>query len=134
MVAFRFVAGVLGLIVLASEAGMARAEPGFPFDKELLLDTKPMKGSKRIPILTIGPRGETTIDLWCNSVAGQITVAASTLTITTGAKTDRQCDPARMKGDDDLLEALEQVTTWRRDGQVLTLSGGKTLRFRSATN
>jgi hypothetical protein len=27
-----------------------------------------------------------------------------------------------------------QVTTWRRDGQMLTLSGGKTLRFRSVTN
>jgi heat shock protein HslJ len=134
MVPFRLAAGVIGLAVLLAAAGMTGAEPGFPFDKELLLDTKPMKGSKRIPILTIGPGGEAAIDLWCNSVAGRITVAANTVTITTGTKTDRQCDQARMKGDDDLLQSLEQVTSWRRDGQVLILNGAKTLRFRSATN
>jgi heat shock protein HslJ len=134
MVPFRLAAGVLGLVALVAAGGMTDAEPGFPFDKELLLDTKPMKGSKRIPILTIGPRGEATIDLWCNSVAGQITVAANTVTITTGTKTERQCDQPRMKGDDDLLEALAQVTSWRRDGQVLILHGAKTLRFYSATN
>jgi heat shock protein HslJ len=99
-----------------------------------LLDAKPMKGSKRVPILTIGAKGEAAIDLWCNSVQAQLLVAGGTITIVPGEKTEKQCDPARMKGDDDLLEALTQVTNWRRNGQVLTLSGGKTLRFRSATN
>ena len=123
---------VLGL-AMAGTASFA-VERGFPFDRELLLDAKPMKGSKRVPVLSIGPKGEAAIDLWCNSVAAQLVVANSTITILAGEKTAKQCDAARMKSDDDLLAALLQVTNWRRDGHVLTLSGGKTLRFLSATN
>ena len=123
---------VLGL-ALVSTAGFA-GERSFPFDQELLLDTKPMNGSKRVPILDIGQRGETTIDLWCNSVQGQIVVVESTISIMTGAKTERQCDAARMRGDDDLLAALLQATGWRREGDTIVLFGAKTLRFRAATN
>jgi heat shock protein HslJ len=119
--------------IAAVPPGMA-AERGFPFDKELMLDVKPMKGSKRVPMLTIGSRGEAEIDLWCNSVKAQLVIAADTITILTGAKTDRQCEPARMKGDDDLLAALLEVTHWQRNDDVLILSGSKTLRFVAATN
>jgi heat shock protein HslJ len=125
---------VVCLAVLGTIPMSLAADSTFPFDKELLLDVKPMKGSKRVPILGIGPKGETAIDLWCNSVEAQIVVVDSTITILTGQKTERQCDPARMRGDDDLLAALQQVTSWRREGDVLMLRGGKTLRFRQATN
>ena len=37
---------------------------------------------------------------------------------------ERQCDAARMRGDDELLEALLQATSWTRDGDVLTLRDG----------
>jgi heat shock protein HslJ len=116
-------------------AGLA-ADSAFPFDSELMLDAKPMKGSKRVPILGIGPKGEAAIDLWCNSIEAQIVVveSKSTITIMTGRKTDRQCDPARMRGDDELVATLQQVTSWRREGDVLMLRGGKSLRFRQATN
>jgi heat shock protein HslJ len=128
---------LLGLAAFAlaglMSAGIA-AEPGFPFDKELMLDAKAMKGSKRIPILTVDARGTATIDLWCNSVEGRVVVAANTLTITAGARTERQCDPARMKRDDDLLAALLDATAWRRERDVIVLTGAKTLRFRPATN
>ena len=103
-------------------------------DIELMLDAKPMKGSKRIPVLTIGPNGKAEIDLWCNSVEGQVVVVDSTITVMTGAKTQRQCDAARTRGDDELLAALLQATTWSREGDILTLRGAKTLRFRQATN
>jgi heat shock protein HslJ len=117
----------------AMSAGLA-ADSAFPFDSELMLDVKPMKGSKRVPILGIGPKGEAAIDLWCNSIEAQIVVIESTITIMTGQKTDRQCDPARMRSDDELLATLQQVTSWRREGDVLMLRGGKSLRFRQATN
>jgi heat shock protein HslJ len=125
------------LVLAAGTAGAmpaTAADPGFPYAKELLLDAKPMKGSKRVPILTVEPGGATTIDLWCDSVSAQLVVSGAALTITPGVRSGRQCDPARMKGDDDLLEALAQATTWRRDGAVLTLTGARTLRFRAATN
>jgi len=126
------------LVILVAMIGMASAslaaERNFPFDSELLLDAKPMKGSKRVPAIGIDPNGKAAIDLWCNSVEGQIVVVDSTITVMTGAKTERQCDTARMRGDDDLLAALLQATSWSRDGDVLTLRGAKILRFRQATN
>ena|SRR5712671_5460739 len=125
---------LIAFVILAVSAPSMAADRGFPFDSELRLDAKPMKGSKRVPIIGIGPRGEATMDLWCNSVEGQFVVADSTITVLTGTKTDRQCDAARMRGDDDLLEALLQATSWSRDGDVITLRGAKTLRFRQPTN
>jgi heat shock protein HslJ len=112
----------------------AVAAERFPFEHELLLDAKPMKGSKRIPILAIGRQGETTIDLWCNSVEGQVVVVDGVISIMTGAKTNRQCDAARLRGDDEILAALLDTTTWRREGNTIIFSGGRTLRFRIPTN
>ena len=94
-----------------------------------------MKSSKRVPIITIGAEGQqATIDLWCNSVTAQLVVAGDTITILTVNKTTKQCDEERMKGDDDLLASLQQVTHWQRDDHALTLTGGKTIRFLSQTN
>jgi heat shock protein HslJ len=120
--------------VIASTSATFAAERSFPFDSELMLDAKPMKGSKRIPVMTIDPKGKAEIDMWCNSIVGQVVVVDNTITVMTGAKTARQCDPARTRGDDELLEALLQATSWSREGDVLTLRGAKTLRFRQATN
>ncbi len=110
------------------------AEQEFPFGHELLLDVPPMKGSKRVPMLDIDEKGRADIDLWCNSVKGQMVVAGDTITILTGEKTDRTCAPERMQADDDVLAALNEVTSWRRDGDVLMLIGTRTMRFRLQTN
>jgi heat shock protein HslJ len=110
------------------------AERGFPYNSELMLDARPMRGSRRVPMLVIGAQGETAIEGWCNTVKAQMVVAADTVTILTGTKTDQQCAPERMRGDEELLAALTEVTNWRRDGDVLTLRGTKTLRFRTLTN
>jgi len=93
-----------------------------------------MKGSKRLPSLDIRADGATEIDLWCNSAHGQIVVSRDAITITTGEKTERQCEPERMRGDDDILAALAQVTGWRLQGDTLILSGPRTIRFRMETN
>jgi heat shock protein HslJ len=125
----------LGIAAAGLAGTGVRAQERFPFDRELMLDAKPMKGSKRIPILAIGRQGETTIDLWCNSVEGQIVVVDGIISIMTGAKTDRTCDAARLRGDDEILKALLDARTWRRDGNVVTFSGdARTLRFLIPTN
>jgi len=110
------------------------AERGFPYNTELMLDARPMPGSRRVPMLVIGAQGETAIEGWCNSVKAQMVVAADTVTILTGSKTEQQCTAERMRGDEELLAALIEVTNWRRDGDVFTLRGTKTLRFRTLTN
>jgi len=124
----------LGTAATATFASAVAAQSEFPFGAELMLDVKPMKGSKRVPMLDIDGRGLAEIDLWCNSVKGQLVVAGDTITIITGEKTARTCPPERAQADDDVLAALSEVTSWRRDGDVLVLIGTKTMRFRLQTN
>jgi len=127
---------LLLLFALASwsAAGLARAESDFPFNRELLLDAPPMKGSKRVPSLDIGDNGAAEITLWCNTVRGQLVVAGDTITIITGPGTERQCPPERLRGDEEMLAALNEVTNWRREGDLLILTGARTVRFRLQTN
>ena len=123
-------AGFFG-VMTAAEA----AERGFPYNSELIMDAKPMRGSKRVPMLVIGAQGEATIEGWCNNTKAQLVVAADTVTILTGASTEQQCPAERMRADEELMAVLMDITHWRRDGDVLTLRGGKTpLRFRTMTN
>jgi len=106
----------------------------FPFERELLLDAAPMRGSKRIPGLEVSASGQATIDLWCKSGPGQVIVAGDTITIIPGAMRPAQCGPEQTRGDEEILANLMQVTNWRREGDVLILVGPTPLRFRSATN
>jgi heat shock protein HslJ len=115
-------------------AACARAQEDFPFEHELLLDARPMKGSKRIPTLSVEPDGTATIDLWCNSMQAQINVNGEAISISAGEKGSQSCAPERQQADDDLAAALVAVTSWRWDGESLLLIGPKTLRFRQQTN
>jgi len=99
-----------------------------------MLDTKPMRGSKRVPMLEIARDGAVLIDLWCNSVQGHIVVVEDNITVLTGPKTNRTCPPERARGDEEVLSSLMQVTNWRREGDAVVLIGPQTLRFRKATN
>lgn len=122
-------------ILLASPPWLACAtEQGFPFGAELMLDSAPLYGSKRVPMLEIDDDGAATIDLWCASVHGQATVGATSVTIVTDPPDEGQCTPERQTGDQDLLSALAQVTSWRRDGDLVEFSGTTALRFRLMTN
>jgi heat shock protein HslJ len=106
----------------------------FPFGSELVLDADPMRGSKKIPVLDIRENSTAEIDLWCNSVKGQLIVAGNTITIITGEMSARQCPPDRARADDELLAGLNQATNWRMENAALVFTGGKTLRFRVQTN
>ena len=126
--------GVVAGGVLAGVAAGHAADHGFPYDSTLLLEAKPMKGSKRVPILQIEERGDAAIDLWCNRVQAQLVVVDNTITVILGASTEKQCDPDRMQADQGLMAALQQVATWRRQDDLLTLQGEQTLRFHLSTN
>jgi heat shock protein HslJ len=130
----RVAAPLTVLIVLAGVSAGIAADRGFPDDGTLLLEAKPMKGSKRVPILQIESKNAASIDLWCNTVPAQLVVAGDTITIILGAPTQRQCDPDRMQADQDFLEALQQVTGWRRQGDLLVLQGERSLRFHLGSN
>jgi heat shock protein HslJ len=110
------------------------AQSEFPFGREFMLDAPPMKGSKHIPSIEIDDKGIADIELWCNSVKSQLVIAGDTITIITGPKTARSCEPDRLQGDDDMLAALTAVTNWRLEGDTLVLTGTRTLRFRAQSN
>jgi len=133
----RRLATLLALIA-AGAAGAAAAaiaaDHGFPYDGVLQLEAKPMKGSKRVPILQIESNGAAAFDLWCNKVAAQLVVVDDTITILLGARTEKQCEPDRMQADADLIAALQQVGNWRRDGDLLVLQGEGSLRFHLSGN
>jgi heat shock protein HslJ len=123
------------LALLAAGASAAgAADHAFPYDGVLQLEAKPMKGSKRVPILQIESNGAAAFDLWCNKVAAQLIVVDDTITILLGARTERQCEPDRMQADGDLIAALQQVASWRRDGDLLLLQGERSLRFHLSSN
>jgi heat shock protein HslJ len=123
-----------GVVLVWGISSAAAAEQSFPEDTVLLLEARPMKGSKRVPILQIESRGEAVIDLWCNRVGAQLVVVNDTITILLGTPSLQQCDPERMRADEDLLAALRQVATWHLQDDLLVLEGEKTLRFRISSN
>jgi len=106
----------------------------FPFGLEITLDAGRMPGSKRIPSLDIGDNGEVVLELWCKGGKGQFSVAGNTIVFVPGAMENRSCPPDRAQADDDLIAALSDAATWRRQGDFITLVGAKPLRFRINTN
>jgi hypothetical protein len=112
----------------------AQAQTTFPYDHDLVLDARPMPGSKRVPILAVAQDGSTQIDLWCKRGEGKSVIAGETITIIIGTMNDEPCTPERAKADEDMLAALTQVTAWALNDDVVTFNGATPLRFRVATN
>jgi len=93
-----------------------------------------MPGSKRIPNLEIGDAGEVALELWCKGGKGQFSVAGNTVIFVAGAMENRPCPPDRAQADDELIAALTDAGTWKRQGDLVSFVGAKTLRFRINTN
>ena len=132
----RFALSSIALAVLACawNIGPASAESTFPFGMEMTLITPPQPGSKRIPDLDIGDNGEVVLELWCKGGKGQFSVAGNTVIFVPGPLEDRACPPAKAEADDDLVAALSEASTWKRQGDFVTFIGTRTLRFRLDTN
>jgi heat shock protein HslJ len=127
-------AASLLLIATALHFTQARADDGFPFETQMQLDVNRMPGSKRIPNLEIGEAGEVVLELWCKGGKGQFSVAGNTVIFVAGAMENRPCPPDRAQADDELIAALTDAGTWKRQGEFVSFVGAKTLRFRINTN
>jgi heat shock protein HslJ len=129
-------AGAAAVLIAAivPNAGHAQADDGFPFGLEMTLDVRPIPGSKRIPNLEIGDAGEVVLELWCKGGKGQFSVAGNTVIFVAGAMETRTCPPDRAQADDDLIAALSDAATWKRQGDFVSFIGARTLRFRLNTN
>ena len=131
---FRAGVGSLLLAATALHFGPALADDGFPFGSEMTLDADRQPGSKRIPDLEIGDNGEVILELWCKGGKGQFSVAGNTVVFVAGAMENRTCPPDRAQQDDELIAALTEAGSWKRQGDFVSFVGAKTLRFRINTN
>jgi hypothetical protein len=104
-----------GAVAILLSATASAAE--FPFERELLLEAKPLPGSKRVPMLEITRDGRAVIDLWCR------------IELTLGAMRQEGCTPERMERDEALAAALEKVMNWSMEDDVLVLIGPTELRY-----
>jgi hypothetical protein len=109
----------------------SRAAGDFPFDQELLLDAAPLQKVKRMPMLTVAANGQATIDLWCRTVPARVQLTDVAIKIETAPLPEAlpqymsagQCSEPRMQADAELLQALHEVTEWRRQGDRILLNG-----------
>ncbi len=137
LLATRFLRQAAVVLVLAAAAFQpipARADDEFPFGLEMTLDAARQPGSKRLPTLDIGDSGEATLELWCKGGKGQFSIAGNTVIFVAGPLEDRACPPARAQADDELVAALSEAATWKRQGDFVSFIGTKPLRFRLNTN
>ena len=130
----RQTAATLIAAAAAFQAIPALADEEFPFGLEMTLDAESQPGSKRLPTLEIGDDGEATLELWCKGGKGRFSVAGNTVIFVAGPLEDRACPPARAQADDELVAALSETATWRRQGDFVSFIGNKSLRFRLNTN
>lgn len=144
---FVFAAGLSVYGILAGTCSLGHAADTFPFDRELVLDARPMPPVKRMPVLTVAEDGRATIDLWCRTVAARVQVSEGAIKIETAPlpealpqyMSEGQCSESRVAADNEMLLALAQVTQWRAQGDNVELkgpdvSGLAPLRFRPASH
>jgi heat shock protein HslJ len=116
-----------GAVAILLSATASAAE--FPFERELLLEAKPLPGSKRVPMLEITRDGRAVIDLWCRSGEGRVKLEDDMIELTLGAMRQEGCTPERMERDEALAAALEKVMNWSMEDDVLVLIGPTELRY-----
>ncbi len=132
--AFRVAAFVALAFLSPPGIDRANAAEGFPFGMEMTLDAARLPVSKRVPDLDIGDQGEAVLELWCKGGKGHFSVAGNTVIFVAGPMEDRACPANKAQLDDELVAALSEATTWKRQGDTMSFIGSKMLRFRINTN
>src|SRR5919206_154169 len=103
----RMARNLAGGVAMVLAATAAAAE--FPFERELLLEAKPLPGSKRVPMLEITRDGRAIVDLWCRSGEGRVKLEDDMIELTLGPMREGGCTPERTQRDEALVAALEKV-------------------------
>ena len=119
-------------IVLAAVA--PASAQSFPYDQEMLLDVKPLPGSRRVPMMEVHPDGKATVDMWCHSAVAEIAVTGDEVKFTFVSAKPENCTPERIELDQAMAKALLEVTSWRQQKDIVEFIGPTTFRFRLSTH
>src|SRR5438552_8261811 len=115
---------ILAAAIFSLIAAAAFARDEFPYDRDLMLDTKALPGSRRVPILEIAADGRAQVDLWCKTGAARVEISDETIKFTLGPLRDAiPCTPERAHRDEELAAALAEVTHWSTEEDIVTLEG-----------
>ena len=116
-----------GAVAIMLTTAAAAAE--FPFEHELLLEAKPLPGSKRVPMLEITRDGRAIVDLWCRSGEARVKIDDDRIEFTLGAMREEGCTAERTQRDEAMAAALGTVMKWSMEDDVLVLIGPTELRY-----
>jgi hypothetical protein len=119
------------IVIVASPPAGAQS---FPYDQEMLLETKPLPGSRRVPMMEIHPGGKASVDMWCHSAVAQFTITGSDVKIEFVSAKPENCTPERIELDQAMAKALLEITQWRRRNDIVEFVGPTTFRFRLSTH
>jgi hypothetical protein len=127
------------MAVLAAAAVVFAAAPpaaaqSFPYDQEMLLEVKPLPGSRRVPMIEVHPDGKASVDMWCHSAVAQITITGNDVKIEFVSAKPENCTPERIELDQALAKAMLEITQWRRKNDIVEFVGPTTFRFRISTH
>jgi hypothetical protein len=125
--------GLAVAAMLLSTASPASAQ-SFPFDQEMLLDVKPLPGSRRVPMMEVHPDGKATVDMWCHSAVAEIAVSGDEVKFTFVSAKPENCTPERIELDQAMAKALLEVTNWRQQKDIVEFIGPTSFRFRLSTH
>jgi META domain len=120
--------GLAGVIAMVLGVATALAAE-FPFERELLLEAKPLPGSKRVPMLEITRDGRAIVDLWCRSGEARVKIEDDKIEFMLGPMREEGCTPERTQRDEAMAAALAKVMKWSMEDDVLVLSGLTELRY-----
>ena len=119
-------------VVLATAAAAPAQE--FPYDQEMLLEVKPLPGSRRVPMMEVHQGGKASVDLWCHSAVAQIAITGSEVKFEFVSAKPENCTPERIDLDQKMAKALLEITHWRRKNDIVEFVGPTTFRFRISTH
>jgi hypothetical protein len=127
------------MAVLAAAAVVFAAAPpaaaqSFPYDQEMLLEVKPLPGSRRVPMIEVHPDGKASVDMWCHSAVAQITITGNDVKIEFVSAKPENCTPERIELDQALAKAMLEITQWRRKNDIVEFVGPTSFRFRISTH
>src|SRR5438046_815368 len=98
-----FGSSIAALLLVSATASWAQAQ--FPYEREMLLDVRPLAGSRRVPMLEFLSDGRVTVDLWCRSGTGQAEVREHSITLMPGTMNEGSCTPEQRERDEALAAA-----------------------------
>ncbi|MCC6889274.1 MAG: META domain-containing protein [Hyphomicrobiales bacterium] len=125
---------LLALLLTPGFVAVPAAAQTFPYDQEMLLDVKPLPGSRRVPMLEVHADGKAMLDLWCHSVAAEVAVNGNEVRFNFLSAKPENCTPERIELDQAMAKALLEVTGWRRRNDIVEFVGPTSFRFRISTH